>query len=101
MGATPEQVFVNLEKIGNTSAASIPIVLAQAADTGRMEPGDLILLVAFDSGLTWGATVMEWRGTTRRISPLQLSGTCHHRRPALYPTCPAWPPVGNRLGAGW
>jgi 3-oxoacyl-[acyl-carrier-protein] synthase-3 len=60
MGATPGQVFVNLEKFGNTSAASIPIALAEAADTGRIEPGDLILLVAFGSGLTWGATVLEW-----------------------------------------
>ena len=60
MGAMPDQVFVNLEKFGNTSAASIPIALAEAAEAGRVVPGDLILLVAFGSGLTWGATVLEW-----------------------------------------
>jgi 3-oxoacyl-[acyl-carrier-protein] synthase-3 len=60
IGATPDQVFVNLEKFGNTSAASIPIALADAVETGRVKPGDLILLVAFGSGLTWGAAVVEW-----------------------------------------
>jgi 3-oxoacyl-[acyl-carrier-protein] synthase III len=60
MGATPDQVFGNLEKFGNTSAASIPIALAEALETGRVKPGDLILLVAFGSGLTWGAAVVEW-----------------------------------------
>ena len=51
---------MNLEKFGNTYAASIPIALAEAVDTRRLNPGDLILLVAFGSGFTWGATVMEW-----------------------------------------
>lgn len=60
MGATPGQVFVNLEKLGNTSAAAIAIALAEAVETGRVKTGDLILLVAFGSGLTWGATVVEW-----------------------------------------
>lgn len=60
MGAAPGQVFVNLETVGNTSAASIPIALADAVDAGRVKSGDLVLLVAFGSGLTWGATVVEW-----------------------------------------
>jgi 3-oxoacyl-[acyl-carrier-protein] synthase-3 len=60
LGATPDQAFTNLEKFGNTSAASIPIALAEAVETGRVKRGDLILLVAFGSGLTWGATVLEW-----------------------------------------
>ena len=60
IGATSGQVFTNLEKFGNTSAASIPIALAHAVEAGRVKPGDLVLLVAFGSGLTWGATLLEW-----------------------------------------
>lgn len=60
MGAAHGQVFVNLEKYGNTSAASVPIALAEAVETGRVKPGDLVLLVAFGSGLTWGATIIQW-----------------------------------------
>jgi 3-oxoacyl-[acyl-carrier-protein] synthase-3 len=60
MGATPGQVFVNLEKFGNTSAASIPIALAEAVESGQILPDGLVLLVAFGSGLTWGATIIQW-----------------------------------------
>jgi 3-oxoacyl-[acyl-carrier-protein] synthase-3 len=60
IGATPNQVFTNLEKFGNTSAASIPIAFADAVETGQVKMGDLVLLVAFGGGLTWGATVLEW-----------------------------------------
>lgn len=57
------KVFVNLEKYGNTSAASIPIALAEAADEGRLRRGDKVLLVAFGGGFTWGAAVLEWWGS--------------------------------------
>ena len=60
LGAKPEQVFVNLQKYGNTSAASVAIALDEAVETGRVKRGDLILLVAFGAGLTWGAAVIEW-----------------------------------------
>lgn len=60
MGATPGQVFMNLEKFGNTSAASIPIALAEVTESGRVKTGDLILLAAFGSGLTSAVTVVEW-----------------------------------------
>jgi len=60
MGATPGQVFMNLEKFGNTSAASLPIALADAVENGRVNAGDLVMLAAFGSGLTWGATILEW-----------------------------------------
>ena len=58
--ATPEQVFVNLHKYGNTSAASVAIALDEAVRSGRIERGDLILVVAFGAGLTWGAAVIQW-----------------------------------------
>ena len=60
LGATPEQVFVNLHKYGNTSAASVAIALDDAAQSGRIERGDLVLLIVFGAGLTWGAAVIEW-----------------------------------------
>ncbi len=60
IGAKPEQVFVNLDKYGNTSAASVAIALDEAVDSQRIQRGDLILLVVFGAGLTWGAAVIEW-----------------------------------------
>jgi 3-oxoacyl-[acyl-carrier-protein] synthase III len=60
LGARPEQLFVNLDKYGNTSAASVAIALDEAVQCGRIHRGDLILLVAFGAGLTWGAAVIEW-----------------------------------------
>jgi 3-oxoacyl-[acyl-carrier-protein] synthase III len=60
LGAKPEQLFVNLHKFGNTSAASVAIALDEAVHSGRVLPGDLILLVVFGAGLTWGAAVIEW-----------------------------------------
>lgn len=60
LGATPDQVFVNLDKCGNTSAASVAIALDEAVSVGRLEPGDLILIIVFGAGLTWAAAVIEW-----------------------------------------
>ena len=60
LGAKPEQVFVNLDRYGNTSAASVAIALDEAVESGRIERGDLILLMVFGAGLTWGAAVIEW-----------------------------------------
>jgi 3-oxoacyl-[acyl-carrier-protein] synthase-3 len=56
----PEKVMINVEKYGNTSAASIPIALAQAEAEGRIRKGSLVLLVAFGAGFTWGSTVIRW-----------------------------------------
>jgi 3-oxoacyl-[acyl-carrier-protein] synthase-3 len=60
IGAKPDQLFINLHKYGNTSAASVAIALDEAVDSGRVHRGDLILLVVFGAGLTWGAAVIEW-----------------------------------------
>lgn len=58
--AKPEQMFVNVHKFGNTSAASVGIALDEAVRTHRVQRGDLVLLVVFGAGLTWGAAVIEW-----------------------------------------
>jgi len=55
-----EKVFVNIDKYGNTSAASIPIALDEARKSGRIKPGDITLLVAFGAGFTWGSAVIRW-----------------------------------------
>jgi 3-oxoacyl-[acyl-carrier-protein] synthase-3 len=60
LGAKPEQVFTNIEKYGNTSAASVAIAMDEAFQSGRFKKGDLILLFAFGAGLTWAASVIEW-----------------------------------------
>ena len=50
----------NIAEVGNTAAASIPLLLAQAAQSGTLKPGHRVLLVAFGGGLTWGAATMTW-----------------------------------------
>jgi 3-oxoacyl-[acyl-carrier-protein] synthase-3 len=55
-----EKFFINLPHIGNTSAASIPIALNEARETGRLQPGMTVLLVAFGGGLTWGGAVVRF-----------------------------------------
>jgi 3-oxoacyl-[acyl-carrier-protein] synthase-3 len=56
----PERVFVNIERYGNTSAASIPIALYEAVEQGRLHPGDNVLLTAFGGGLSWASAVLRW-----------------------------------------
>lgn len=60
LGAAPDQVFSNVERYGNTSAASVAIALDEAVQGGRIRRGDLVLLVVFGAGLTWGAAIIEW-----------------------------------------
>mgnify|MGYP003587060627 CR=1 FL=1 len=60
LGGTTEQYYVNLDRYGNTSAASIGLALDEAVRGGRLQRGDEVLLVAFGGGFTWGATVLEW-----------------------------------------
>jgi 3-oxoacyl-[acyl-carrier-protein] synthase-3 len=56
----PEKVYKNIERYGNTSAASIPIALDECVREGRIEEGDLILLTAFGAGLVWGSVLLRW-----------------------------------------
>ena len=60
LGLNSGQVFVNLDKYGNTSAASIPLALAEAQQEGRIQPGKNILISGFGAGLAWGAGVWRW-----------------------------------------
>jgi len=60
LGLPPEKAFVNLDRYGNTAAASIPLALADAAENGQLRPGARVLLTAFGGGATWGAVALEW-----------------------------------------
>lgn len=55
-----DRVYLNIEKYGNTSAASVPLALDEANREGRLKPGDLVLMVAFGGGLIWGSALVRW-----------------------------------------
>jgi 3-oxoacyl-[acyl-carrier-protein] synthase-3 len=59
MQVPKERFVINIEKYGNTSAASIPLALSEYLDAGRIQPDDTLLLVSFGAGLTWGAVVLQ------------------------------------------
>lgn len=67
-----EKVLVNLDRYGNTSAASIPIAISEAADAGRLHEGDNVVLVAFGGGLAWAAGLVRWgKAGVRRLESLE------------------------------
>ncbi|MCW8980878.1 MAG: 3-oxoacyl-ACP synthase, partial [Altibacter sp.] len=55
-----DKVFNNIQKYGNTTAASIPIALTEAWELGKIKKGDLVVLAAFGSGFTWGSAIIRW-----------------------------------------
>jgi 3-oxoacyl-[acyl-carrier-protein] synthase-3 len=61
LGVPPERTAVVLQETGNTSSASIPLALFDAADAGRLKNGDIVLLVGFGAGMTAASAVIEWR----------------------------------------
>jgi len=68
LGIPWEKVFVNVDRYGNTSAASVPIALCEFLETEEVSPGDNLLFVAFGGGLTWGAAVVRWIDVESHIS---------------------------------
>jgi 3-oxoacyl-[acyl-carrier-protein] synthase-3 len=76
-----DRVFVNLQKYGNTSTASIPIALCEAIDAGKLHPGDTVVFVGFGAGLTWAACCLDWRTPVERRSTDWWKAT---RRQATY-----------------
>jgi 3-oxoacyl-[acyl-carrier-protein] synthase-3 len=67
-----ERCIINLERYGNTSSASIPIAICEAATDGRIQPGDRLVMVAFGAGLTWASLVAQWSGpfpARRKVYP--------------------------------
>lgn len=62
LGIPEDRVFLNIDKYGNTSSASIPIALYEAEQQGRLKQGDTVVMVGFGAGLTWAAGAMQWSG---------------------------------------
>jgi 3-oxoacyl-[acyl-carrier-protein] synthase-3 len=60
LGIPMEQTALVLDRTGNTSAGSIPLALADAADAGRLADGDVVLMCGFGAGMTWATAVLEW-----------------------------------------
>lgn len=60
MGLEEERVLSNIERYANTTAGTVPIALSEAAEEGRLEPGDLVQMTAVGAGLTWGSVLMRW-----------------------------------------
>ncbi|MDP8992132.1 MAG: ketoacyl-ACP synthase III [Actinomycetota bacterium] len=65
IGVPLERTVVNLDRYGNTSAASIPLALYEAAEAGRLREGDVVLLSGFGAGMTWASAVLRWEGRRR------------------------------------
>ena len=59
-GLSDDQVYNNIMRYGNTTAASIPIALTEAWEEGKIKEGDLVVLAAFGSGFTWGSVIIRW-----------------------------------------
>jgi 3-oxoacyl-[acyl-carrier-protein] synthase-3 len=66
----PEKVMVNVDRYGNTSAASIPLALCDALEEGRLQSGDHVVLVGFGAGLTWAAAVLHWQPEKLAAEPI-------------------------------
>jgi 3-oxoacyl-[acyl-carrier-protein] synthase-3 len=65
LGIPMERVAVVLDRTGNTSSASVPLALADAADAGRVHPGDYVLMSGFGAGMAWASVVLRWTADTR------------------------------------
>jgi len=70
MRLDPEKVMVNLDRYGNTSAASIALALNEAVEQGRLQPGDHVVLVGFGAGLTWATALVHWEPSDPRGIPV-------------------------------
>lgn len=68
LGISPDKFFLNLDRAGNTSAASIPIALCDAVAAGHLRPDDNVVFVGFGGGLTWASAVVKWDVTPPQIS---------------------------------
>lgn len=79
LGLPEERFMINVEKYGNTSAASIPIAVCEAVAQGRLRPDDHMVLVGFGAGLTWGSVVVKWDAT-----PVEISRWHRTRRQVSY-----------------
>jgi 3-oxoacyl-[acyl-carrier-protein] synthase-3 len=67
----PKKVYVNIDKYGNTSAATIPMALTEALAEGMIKPGDAVVFAAFGAGLTWAAATVRWGDRTTPVREVE------------------------------
>jgi len=72
VGIAPERVFMNVERYGNMSAATVPVALVEAVEAGRVHPGALLLMAAFGAGLTWCAHLVRWGDRTAPLGEARV-----------------------------
>lgn len=72
LGARPGQVMSNIKMLGNTSAASIPLALAESSETGTLAVGDRVIVVAFGAGFTWAAGLVTWGAPAALTDPTEV-----------------------------
>ncbi|WP_344104624.1 ketoacyl-ACP synthase III [Nocardiopsis rhodophaea] len=70
VGLPPERTLTNVERFGNTSGAGMPMALCEAAESGRLAPGDLIVLTAFGAGMNYAGSVLRWCGSSDFTPPI-------------------------------
>ena len=83
-----ERLIVNLQRFGNTSAASIPIALNEAVLAGRVKPGELLVMCGFGAGLAWGTTILRWTAVDQRL-PQALKTEMQQKLSAMKPLAAA------------
>jgi 3-oxoacyl-[acyl-carrier-protein] synthase-3 len=71
VGVPPERTFVNVQRYGNMSAATVPVALVEALETGRIAPGAQLLLPAFGAGLTWCAHLVRWGDRVKPVANVE------------------------------
>jgi 3-oxoacyl-[acyl-carrier-protein] synthase III len=81
-----ERLIINLDRYGNTSAASIPIALNEAVLSGRVKPGDTMVLCGFGAGLAWGTTVIQWTAVDNRLEA-SLKAKMEAHQATAFPDC--------------
>jgi 3-oxoacyl-[acyl-carrier-protein] synthase-3 len=80
LGIPDDRVFINIDRYGNTSSASIPLALCEAHAQGRLQPSDIVVMVGFGAGLTWAAAALPWTG-----SPLETPSAVGERPAVTVP----------------
>jgi 3-oxoacyl-[acyl-carrier-protein] synthase-3 len=78
IGVPWDKFFVNVDRYGNTGAASIPIALSEFLDAGDVRPGENLLMAAFGGGLTWGSAVVRWGDVASIVARRELKSTAAH-----------------------
>lgn len=94
---SPDRFYLNINRTGNTSAASIPMALCDAVDEGRLKPDDNVVFVGFGGGLTWAASVVKWN-----VSPIEISRIDREWKRARYVAARSRSSlikIGRRVGA--